>query len=122
MYSVRKVKTKSGSVAVQVVQYVGHRSVIAKHIGSAKDELEVTVLRQRAFEWIEEQTAQLSLFPSQKQKVLVVERGECVGVTHRFAFQFYMSCFDECGLSHLPRLLLDLAIMRLIEPASKLRS
>lgn len=33
-----------------------------------------------------------------------------------------MSCLDECGLSHLPRLLLDLAIMRLIEPASKLRS
>ena len=80
MYSVRKVKTKSGSVAVQVVRYVGHRSLIVKHIGSGKDELEVTVLRQRAFEWIEEQTSQLSLFPSQKQKVLVVERGECVGV------------------------------------------
>jgi len=122
MYSVRNVKTKSGSVAVQVVRYVGHRSIVAKHIGSGKDELEVTVLRQRAFEWIEEQTTQLSLFPSQKQKVLVVERGECIGVTHHFAFHFFMRCFDECGLSHLPRLLLDLAIMRLIEPASKLRS
>ena len=33
-----------------------------------------------------------------------------------------MGCVDELGLSHLPRLLLDLAIMRLIEPASKLRS
>jgi len=33
-----------------------------------------------------------------------------------------MSCLDECGLSHLPRLFLDLAIMRLIEPASKRRS
>ena len=33
-----------------------------------------------------------------------------------------MSCFDECGLSHLPRLLLDLGVMRLIEPASKHRS
>lgn len=45
MYSVRKVKTKSGSVAVQVVQYVGHRSIIAKHVGSAKDETELTALR-----------------------------------------------------------------------------
>jgi len=122
MYSVRKVKTKSGSTAVQVVQYVGHRSIIAKHIGSGKDEVEVTILRQRAFEWIEEQTAQLSLFPSQKQKLLVVDRGECIGVTHHFAYLFFMSCLDECGLSHLPRLLLDLAIIRLIEPASKLRS
>lgn len=36
--------------------------------------------------------------------------------------QFFSCCINECGLSHLPRLLLDLAIMRLIEPASKLRS
>jgi transposase len=122
MYSVRKVKTKSGSVAVQVVRYVGHRSIIVKHFGSAKDQTEEAVLRQRALEWIDEQTAQLSLFPAQKQKLLVVDRGECIGVTHLFAFRFLMGCFDECGLSHLPRLLLDLAIMRLIEPASKLRS
>jgi hypothetical protein len=122
MYSVRKVKTKSGATAFHVVQYVGHRSIVAKHIGSGKDEVEVTILRQRAFEWIEEQSAQFLLFPSQKQKVLVVDRGECIGVTHHFAYLFFMSCLDECGVSHLPRLLLDLAIMRLIEPASKLRS
>jgi hypothetical protein len=122
MYSLRKVKTKSGATAVQVVHYVGYRSIVAKHIGSGKDEVEVAVLRQRAFEWIEEQTAQLSLFPSQKQKVLVVDRGECIGVTHHFAYLFFMNCLDECGLYHLPHLFLDLAIMRLIEPASKLRS
>jgi hypothetical protein len=122
MLSVRKVNTKSGSVAVQVVRYVGHRSIIAKHIGSAKDGTEEAVLRQMALAWIDEHTAQLSLFPAQKQKLLVVERGECIGVTHHFAFRFFMGCFDECGLSHIPRLLLDLGIMRLIEPASKLRS
>lgn len=122
MYSVRKVKTKSGSVAVQVVQYFGHRSIIAKHIGSGKDESEVDALRQKASNWIEEHSGQLSLFPDQKQKVLFVDRADCIGVTHNFAFHFFMNCIDECGLSHLPRLLLDLAIMRLIEPASKLRS
>jgi transposase len=122
MYSVRKVKTKSGSIAVQVVRYVGHKSIVSKHIGSAKDDMELIVLRQKAQEWIEDATAQLSLFPVPKQKLLVVDRGECIGVTHHFAFQFFMSCFNECGLSHLPRLMLDLAVMRLIEPASKLRS
>jgi transposase len=122
MYSVRKVKTKSGSIAIQVVQYVGHRSIICKHIGSGKNEQEVDILWNKAYEWIDEQTAQLSLFPIQKQKVLVVERGECTGVTHHFAYNFFKHCLDECGLSQLPRLLLDLAIMRLIEPASKLRS
>jgi hypothetical protein len=54
MYLVRKVRTKSGSVAIQVVRYVGHRSIIAKHIGSAKDQTEEAVLRQRALEWIDE--------------------------------------------------------------------
>ena len=122
MYSVRKVKTKSGSYAIQVVQYKGHRSIIAKHMGSGKDENEVKLLRQKAKEWISDQTGQLSLFPEQKQKVLIVDRGECISVTHNFAFQFFMSCLDECGFSHLPRLLLDLSIIRIIEPASKLRS
>lgn len=122
MYSVRKVKTKSGSFAVQVVRYKGHRSIIAKHIGSGKEENEVNILRQKANDWISEQTGQLSLFPKQKQKFLMVDRAECIGVTHNFTFQFFMSCLDDCGLSHLPRLLLDLSIIRLIEPASKLHS
>jgi len=88
MYSVRKVKTKSGSIAVQVVRYVGHRSIVLKHIGSAKDETELGVLQQRALEWIEKESAQLSLFPASKRKVLVVDRGERIGVTHLFAFSF----------------------------------
>ncbi len=122
MYSVRKVKTKSGSIAIQVVQYVGHRSIIIKHIGSGKDELEVKALGKKAFDWIERHSGQLTLFPDQKQKTLLVDRADCIGVTHHFAFRFFMSCLDECELSHMPRLLLDLAIIRLIEPASKLRS
>jgi len=95
---------------------------VFKHLGSAKNDAECDVLRQRGMEWIEENSPQLSLFPVQKQKVLFVERGECIGVTHHFAFQFFSCCFDDCGLSHLPRLLHDLSIVRLIEPASKLRS
>jgi Transposase DDE domain len=122
MYRVRKVRTKSGSRAIQVVQYSGHRAKIAKHIGSAKDDIEFELLLKKAHVWIEEQTFQANLFPEQKQKVLIVERGECIAVTHSFAYQFFMSCLNECNLAHLPPLLLDLAIIRLIEPASKLRS
>jgi transposase len=122
MYSIRKVKTKSGSNAIQVVRYVGHRVIVYKHIGSAKDNTELDALRQLAMNWINENSPQLSLFPVQRQKVLVIDRGECIGVTHHFAYRFLSRCMEECGLSHLPRLLLDFSIMRLIEPASKLRS
>ena len=122
MYSIRKATTKSGSTAIQVVQYFGHRSKIFKHIGSAKDDLEISVLIKKAREWIDQQTAQTKLFPEQKSRMLIVDRGECVAVTHDFAYQFFRCCIDECNLSHLPKLLIDFTIMRLIEPASKLRS
>ncbi len=122
MFSIRKVRTKSGSIAIQVVRYVGHSSRVYKHIGSAKNDEEVEVLKATAKRWIEDQTAQSSLFPVQRQKILQVERGECVNVTHCFAWKFFMSCAEECGLNGFPALLLDLAIMRLIEPSSKLRA
>ncbi|MDP3443383.1 MAG: hypothetical protein Q8T08_11050, partial [Ignavibacteria bacterium] len=102
MYSVRKVKTKSGSWAIQVVQYFGHRSIIAKHIGSGKEEHEVNALRQKAQDWIEKQSGQLTLFTDLKQKVLLVDRADCIGVTRHFANQFFMHCLNECNLSHLP--------------------
>jgi hypothetical protein len=122
MLSIRKVTTSSGSVAVQVVEYHGHRSKIMKHIGSGKETEEVSALIQVARDWINNQTGQIPLFSETRQKVLFVDRGECIGVTHQFARQFLLSCMDECGLSDIDPLLLDLTIMRLIEPASKLRT
>jgi len=122
MYSTRKVKTKSVSTAIQVVQYIGHRSKIAKHIVSAKDDFKIRMLLEKAKDWIDQQTTQANLFPEQKQRTILVDRGECVAVTHEFAYQFSRCCIQECDLSHLPSLLMDLTIMRLIESASKLRS
>jgi len=122
MFRIRKVRTKSGATAKQVVQYHGHRAKIAKHIGSCKENIEYELLMKKAQEWIEDQTSQTNIFPEPKQMVLIVERGECVAVTHHFAYQFFMSCLNECNFSYLPPLLLDLAIIRLIEPASKFRS
>jgi transposase len=122
MFRIRKVRTKSGATAIQVVQYHGHRAKIAKHIGSCKENIEYELLLQEATAWIEDQTSQTNIFPEPKQKILIVERGECIAVTHHFAYQFFMCCLKECNFTHLPPLLLDLAIIRLIEPASKLRS
>lgn len=105
-----------------MVHYAGHTAKIVEHMGSARDDIERNLLINKAQEWIEKYTRQPNLFPGQKQNVLIVEKSECVGVTHDFAYQFFKSCLGECQLTHLPPLLLDLAIIRLIEPASKLRS
>src|SRR3989304_9778973 len=122
MFSIRKVRTASGSIAIQIVQYQGHKSKIIKHLGSSKDAVEVSVLIQKAKEWINNETRQISLFVESQQKILFVDRGECIGITHQFARQFLLCSINECGLSGLNPLLLDLAIMRLIEPASKRRT
>lgn len=122
MLSIRKVKTKSGALAIQVVVYQGHKAKIVKHIGSSKDAEEVTLLYQKAKEYIEGYSGQSSLFPELEKKILFVERGECIGVTHQFARKFLLCCAKECGLSDTDELLLDLSIMRLLEPASKLRT
>ena len=74
MLSVRKVKTKSGSTAIQVVQYYGHQAKIVKHMGRGKDDIERNLLISKAQEWIERYSLQSNLFPGQKQKVLIVER------------------------------------------------
>ena len=122
MLKIRKVTTKSGSTAIQVVQYIGHRAKIVNHIGSASNEVERDLLIVKAQEWINNYTHQTTLFPEQKQNVLIVERSECIRVTHDFAYQFFKSCIGECDLLQLPPLLLDLAIIRLLEPSSTLRS
>lgn len=122
MLSIRKVKTKSGAIAIQVVRYKGHRAKIIKHIGSSKDEQEISTLYQMAKEFKEEYSGQSSLFKDEQQRILFIERGECIAVTHHFARKFLLCCADECGLSDLDNLLLDLSIMRLLEPASKLRT
>jgi hypothetical protein len=48
MFSIRKVRTASGSTAIQVVKYQGHSSKIMKHLGRSKDAVEVSVLIQKA--------------------------------------------------------------------------
>ena len=91
MFSIRKVRTASGSIAIQIVQYQGHKSKIIKHLGSSKDAVEVSVLIQKAKEWINTQTRQGSLFVEPVQKILFVDRGECISITHQFARQFSIS-------------------------------
>ncbi|MCI0447112.1 IS1634 family transposase, partial [bacterium] len=122
MLKVRTTKTASGATAIQVVQYQGRYIQVIKHIGSAKTTDEVAALTQRAQEFITTHTQQAALFAESRQKVLFVERSECVKISHRFARDFLLCCIDECKLSNLPALLRDLTVMRLLEPASKIRS
>ena len=60
--TIRKVRTGSGSIAVQVVRYIKRKCIVVRHIGSAKTDDEVTVLLQEAEIIKVQMSAQLSLF------------------------------------------------------------
>ncbi len=125
MLHVRTVKTASGSTAIQVVRYEGKRTVVVKHIGSGKNEKEVVLLRKQASGWIQDISHQRSLFGEDFEKenrIIQLNKCKFLGTRHLFLYEKINAVFHSIGFSELEKLLLDLVIMRIIEPSSKLRS
>jgi len=123
MPSIRKTKTASGAVAVQVVRYENRKVIIMKHVGSAHTPDEVAALVESAEAWIVRETLQPALFARPSRRTIALSRARYVGVRHMFAYDTISAIAIRMGFSalHTP-LLLDLALMRLIEPSSKLRA
>jgi hypothetical protein len=122
MASIRKTRTASGAVAVQVVRYVDRRVVVLKHVGSAHDQAGVDQLIAEAEAWYDGQP-QGTLFPEASKPSLVVDGTEFLGSLHTFAHDVLSKLAEHCGFHALgDAMLIDLAIMRLVEPTSKLRS
>lgn len=123
MPSVRKVKTASGAIAVQVVRYENRKVVVMKHVGSGHAKEEVAALVESARVWMEQETKQVSLFPRKQRRTLPLATAQYTGVTHAFAYDALSEVAKQCGFdTTADKLLLDFAFMRIIEPASKLRS
>ena len=122
MLSIRKTKTGSGKVAVQVVHYHERKVVIDAHLGSADTKETIELLVTRAHEWIHKHGAQSSLFPPPPRRILNLETARFVGSMHTFAYTVVSTVATKCGFGELPKLLIDLAIMRIVEPSSKLRA
>jgi transposase len=122
MYHIRKTKTSSGATAVQVVEYVKRKLVVASHIGSARTGDETHSLENMAMQWIEKNSGQRPLFESDSVEYLLA-RYEYVGVRYAFIYEVLhrlMARFEFTSLGG--KLLHDLVTIRIIEPASKLRS
>lgn len=121
--TIRKVRTGSGAIAVQVVKYVKRKCIVIRHIGSAKTNDELTVLLQEAEIIREQLCVQPSLFGKIEQKPLLhAEHLALQSVTHKFALNYLRKCSQVCGLGFLDSIYQDLALMRIIEPTSKLRT
>jgi transposase len=122
IYRIRTVRTASGATAVQVVWYEKNSTKLAKHIGSAKNEEELKILRHSAEQYIRNYEPQRSFFDEPIDLIVSFKRIEATGASHRFARDILLAIAKQCHLDMLEILYLDLAIMRIIEPCSKLRS
>ena len=125
---VRTTKTASGKTAVQVIERSYHTTSIIKHIGSAKDRQELDALVQLAHQYIRDQNQTTPLFPQfdlhpQEQHLIAIENLEVTKTYHHFAYEFFSFFYERIGFHLLGNAVLkDLAIIRLIEPASKIAS
>lgn len=122
MPTIRKVKTASGATAIQVVAYRNRKVVVLKHIGSAHSNEDICVLVEYAKSYIKTYSGQLSIFPTTSDELLSIKHTQFLYSGHSFAREFLLSTAKECQLMWLSPIVLDLVIMRIIEPTSKLRA
>lgn len=126
MLRIREVKTKVGSRSVQVVQYLGGKRSIVKHIGTGNTDEEVASLKEIALFYIEDVTRQVPLFAdtlSQPDEKVTLSQCTYLGFHYRFLYDVLQAIQGQIGYTMVADpLLIDLAIIRIVEPASKLRS
>ena len=124
MYKIRQIKYAADSVSIQVYKIENRKRVIVRHIGTARDKQEKFALLELANDFIEKVSKQFNLFPSdQSASLLYLNQTEFLGVRYTFLYELLSKLIINIGLDKLKsRLLLDLVILRMVEPTSKLRS
>lgn len=124
MYKIREIKYSSNSVSIQVYKIENRKRKIIRHIGTAKNENERENLIQLAQDFIKKATKQLSIFEKENtDNILNISQCKFLGIYYGFFYELLHKLFIKIGFDkHKNNLLLDLVIIRLFEPASKLRS
>lgn len=126
MLSIRTTKTASGATAVQIVRYNQRKKVIVAHLGSAHTDSELQALKSAARSFIEARSKQrplLSAVGIPPSTLIALDKCRYIGIRYSFLREMLQRVCDIFSFHAIKQpLLLDLAIMRLMEPASKLRS
>ena len=125
MLHVGVVKTKGESRSVQVYRYQNSKRVIIKHIGSGTTDESISSLKELAKAYIADCTRQTYLFEGTipAEEAVLVSQCEYLGVYYTFLYDVLRTVQHEIGYAlTVDDLLNDLVVMRIFEPASKLRS
>jgi hypothetical protein len=123
MPSIRTTKTSSGATAVQAVKYENRKTIVLKHFGSARTPVELSALMRDCEIWLAEYTKQSSLLDTgQESRVIHLGINQCLGVRYNCMYTILRKIALKMGFGVLGNnFLIDLMIMQIVEPASKLR-
>lgn len=124
MYNIRAIKYSSNSISIQVYKIENRKRVILRHLGTARNEQEKSDLLKLAQDYINKLSKQLSLFGNTKSNTIFnVDKTEFLGVYYSFFHELISKLNIQIGFDKIKNnLLLDLVIIRMMEPSSKLRS
>lgn len=124
MYKIRQIKYSPNSVSIQVYKIENRKRVIVRHVGTARNEQEKSDLLTLANDFINKASKQLQLFHDQGAgNILYINKTGFIGVYYTFFYDVASKLILTIGLDKIKSsLLLDLVILRIMEPASKLRS
>lgn len=124
MLRIRTIKTGSGARAVQVIYYLNRKRVIYKHIGSAKTDSELETMLVVAQDFIDNYAPTLPFeIETKYDNLLYLDKADFLGVYYTYLYEILSAIIKKVGLSGINKqFLLDLVIMRILDPSSKLRS
>lgn len=124
MYKIRQIKYSSSSVSIQVYKIENRKRVIIRHIGTARNKQEKADLLSLANDFIEKMSKQMTLFEDNlSNNILYLNQTEFIGVYYTFLYELISKLIIAIGFDKVKSiLLLDLVVLRIFEPASKLRS
>ncbi len=124
MYKIRQIKYAASSTSVQVYRIENRKRVIVRHIGTARTADELNNLIVLANDFIKKISSQLFLFnEDQSNNIINIKKIEFLGVYYSFFYELIHKLIIAIGFDKLHNdFLLDLVVMRMLEPSSKLRS
>lgn len=124
MYKIRQINYTADSTSIQVYKIENRKRIIVRHIGTAHNEQEKSELISLANDFIEKTSRQFFLFEApQPNNILYLNQTGFIGVYFSFLYEMVSKLIIAIGFDKLKNnLLLDMVIIRMMEPSSKLRS
>jgi transposase len=114
---VREIKTKNGKTGVQVFNIAHRKRNILKHFGSTENEADLSILKEKARLWIEEENKKCSLFQFENH---FSQNYEYMGFLYLYAYEFLEKIYHKFNFQkHFSNLFQDLVLVRILEPRSK---